>query len=76
MLYGLLNWALTKIFAMLSVWTFTTVVLPGYVSIYEPFSQSHSYMPKSQRSIVRLKAYEYCRYLKTWIKRGPERLET
>jgi hypothetical protein len=65
----LLKWVFTRIFTKLIVWTLTTVVLPGYVLFYEPFSQSHSYVPKSQRGILRLKAYEYCGYLMMCIKR-------
>jgi hypothetical protein len=34
-----------------------------------------SYVPKSQRSAVRLKAYEYCGYLRSWDKRGLEQVE-
>jgi hypothetical protein len=76
MLYGPLKWVFTKIFAWSIVWTLSTVVLPGYVLFYEPFSRSHLYVPKSQHGMMRLKAYEYCGYLKTWIKRGLKRLET
>jgi hypothetical protein len=76
MLYGLLKWVTTKILSMWIACALTTVALPGYVLFYEPFSQSHSYVPMSQRGILRLKAHEYCGYLKTLTKRGLKLIET
>ena len=62
---------------MLVLAILTTVVLPVCVTYQELFPQQRTYscVFKSQRWMIRLKAYEYCGYLGTWVKRSLDQLQ-